>query len=88
MAIDDQRIQQDLTDVFHSIFEDEDLVVSRDLTADRVEGWDSLTHVRLLLTVERKFHIKLSAPEVARLKSVGDLVDIIKVKVEGKGNSS
>jgi acyl carrier protein len=84
MAMDGQRIQAELTDVFHSVFDDDDIVVTRDLTADKVDGWDSLTHVRLLLSVERKFGIKITAPEIARLKSVGDLIDIIEVKVAGK----
>lgn len=82
--MDEQQIKEELTDVFHQVFDDDELVVTRDLTADKVEGWDSLAHVRLLLTVERKFKIKISASEAARLKTVGDLIDMIGVKVQGK----
>ena len=76
------RIETELTGVFHQVFDD-DVVLTRDLTADQVEGWDSLAHVRLLLTIERKFNVKISPPEAARLKTVGDLVDLLERKCAG-----
>jgi acyl carrier protein len=51
-----------------------------EMTARDVEEWDSLAHVRLLLTIERKFQIKFSASEVGGLKTVGDLVLLIERK--------
>jgi acyl carrier protein len=48
-----------------------------------VDGWDSLAHIRLLLTIERKFQIKFSAPEVGGLQTVGDLVSLIERKTGG-----
>ena len=70
-----------LTEVFHNVFADDDIVVSPDLTADDVAGWDSLKHVRLLLTVERTFQIKFAASEVNKLNNVGELVKLIQAKV-------
>jgi acyl carrier protein len=68
----------ELNNIFRNIFEDEDLVVRRETTAADVPGWDSLQHVSLILRVESRFGIRLSSSEVADLKSVGDLIDIIK----------
>ena len=70
-------IYDKLTDVFHDVFEDDEIVLSPQLTAKDVEGWDSLTHVRLMLTVERAFSIKITAAEIGRLNSVGDLAELI-----------
>jgi acyl carrier protein len=75
------RIQEDLTQIFHNVFMDSSIVVHRDLTANQVEGWDSLTHVRLLLTAERKFGVRFSAAEAGQLKTVGDLLDLLRSKV-------
>jgi acyl carrier protein len=47
------------------------------MTAADVDGWDSLTHVRLMLSVERAFATKFTASEIGRLKTVGDLVELI-----------
>jgi len=66
-----------LTSVFRDVFDDDALEVDSAMTADDVGGWDSLTHVRLMLSVERAFATKFTASEIGRLKTVGDLIDLI-----------
>ena len=68
-----------LTTIFHDVFDD-DLVVTRELSASQVDGWDSLTHLRLILSVERAFKVKFSAAETGKLQNVGDLADLIESK--------
>jgi acyl carrier protein len=75
------EIQKNLTSAFHDVFDDEDIVLSSDLTAQDVQEWDSLAHVRLMLTVEREFKVKFSAAETANLKNVGELIDLIESKL-------
>ncbi|MFT3905869.1 MAG: acyl carrier protein [Steroidobacteraceae bacterium] len=69
-----------LTPIFHDVFDDEGLQLTPQLSADDVDDWDSLMHVRLILAIEQKFGIKFSAAEVGRLKNVGDLVQLIAAK--------
>jgi acyl carrier protein len=69
-----------LTDVFHDVFDDDSIVVTPELNADDVDEWDSLAHVRLVLAVEKKFGLKFSAAEVARLKNVGEFATLIQTK--------
>jgi acyl carrier protein len=72
-----KEIYERLTDIFRDIFDDDALIVRPDLTADAVDGWDSLSHIRLLLTIEKAFKIKFSAAEIGKLRNVGELVAII-----------
>jgi acyl carrier protein len=74
-------IEEGLTQIFRNVFEDDTLVVHRALTAKDVAGWDSLTHVRLLLTAERRFGVRITAAEAGQLKTVGDLMDLLHKKV-------
>lgn len=74
------KILARLNEVFQEVFDDEDLTVSRETTAPDVEGWDSLMHVRLVINVEKAFGVRFSSTEVAALKNVGDLVDLIETK--------
>jgi acyl carrier protein len=67
----------DITDVFHQVFDDEELVVTRETTAGDVEGWDSLTHVTLMLAIEKRFGVKFKSAQVASLKNVGELIDLV-----------
>lgn len=78
------EIYQRLNGVFSDIFDEDGIVVRPDLTAKDVDGWDSLTHIRLMLTVEKVFGIKFSASEIGMLSNVGDLVERIESKTSAK----
>jgi acyl carrier protein len=69
-----------LTSIFREVFDDDDLVLKPELTANDVDGWDSLAHIRLILSVQKAFSVKFSAVEMSRLKNVGDLVALTKHK--------
>lgn len=80
----DTEIYQKLTAVFHDVFDDDEIALSPELTADEVDGWDSLAHIRLMLSVQKAFGIKFSPVETGKLENVGALVALIKKKSEAK----
>lgn len=69
-----------LTEIFREVFDDDDLVVEPALTAADVEEWDSLNHIRLVLSIEKGFGLRFSAAEVGSLKNVGEFVELIQSK--------
>ena len=75
-----EDIYSKLTLLMQEVFDDETVVATPDLTADDVEEWDSLSHIRLIVTVQKAFNVKLSAGEVGNLKNVSELVDLIQAK--------
>lgn len=77
--MDEAQIYERLTEIFRDIFDDA-ISVTPELSANDVDGWDSLTHIRLMLTVEKAFKIKLSTSEIGGLKEVSDLVTLIKAR--------
>lgn len=66
-----------LTEVFHDVFDDDDIVITRDTTAGDIKDWDSVMHINLMLKVETAFGLKMSAADATGLKNVGQLVDLI-----------
>lgn len=74
--MDDAGVYARLTEIFEDVFDDE-IKVTPELSAKDVDGWDSLSHIRLILTIEKKFKIKFSTSEVGRLENVRDLVALI-----------
>lgn len=74
------EIYAKLTPVFQDVFDEESLELRPDLTARDVDGWDSLTHIRLMLSVERAFKVKFSTSEIGKLANVGDLVTLLEVR--------
>lgn len=79
--MDDAQIYARMGDVFQDVFDDDSIQVSPELSAKDVDGWDSLTHIRLILTVQKAFNVKFSTSEIGKLENVGDLVELIKARV-------
>ncbi|HWQ04096.1 MAG TPA: acyl carrier protein [Longilinea sp.] len=73
-------ITSELIQIFQQVFGDPAINLSPEMTADDVEGWDSLSHANLILAIENHFRIEFSRKELAGLKSVGDLTRVIESK--------
>lgn len=73
-----EEIYERLETIFRDVFDDDSLLVTSDLTARDVEGWDSMMNVQLMLSVERAFNVHFSASQIASLGKVGDLAALIK----------
>ena len=71
------RVQE----VFREELELDDLVLNDETTADDVEEWDSLSHVQLVVALEKAFGIKFTSSEILSWDNVGDLVDCINKKL-------
>jgi acyl carrier protein len=78
-----KEVIQKLTEIFRDVLDYPDLVLTGDLTADKVDGWDSMSHIDLLVAIERGFKIKFATREVTSLKNVGALIDLVMAKTEG-----
>jgi|HubBroStandDraft_3_1064219.scaffolds.fasta_scaffold182587_2 acyl carrier protein len=76
------EIYTEFTKIFRQVFDDDSIALRPDLTANDVEGWDSFSHIRLVLTVEKFFGVKFSASEISKLKNVEGLVDLVRSKVK------
>ena len=66
-----------LTEMFRDVFLRDDIVLTQELTAADVAGWDSMKQVDLVLHVEECFSVKLTSREIDRLRRVGDFADLI-----------
>ena len=75
---------EDLQPVFRDILDQPDLVLTRESNANNVEDWDSLAHINLVTSIEKRYKIKFGLGELQELKNVGDMIDLIKVKLASK----
>jgi acyl carrier protein len=74
-------IMSRVQEVFRDELELDDLVLTDETTADDVEEWDSLSHVQLVVALEKAFSIKFTSREILSWDNVGDLVDCIGKKL-------
>lgn len=75
--MDQPQIYSRLAEIFRNLFDEDSLQLSPELSAKDVDGWDSLTHIRLILTIEKAFKLRFSTAEIGKLENVGDLVTLI-----------
>lgn len=77
----EEEIHRKLTGVFRDVFDEPTLEIRGDTTADDVEAWDSLTHINLIVAVEKAFGVSFTTREVLKLANVGDLLRLIAARV-------
>jgi acyl carrier protein len=67
-------IAETLNQIFRMVFDDDTIQIRPDMTANDVDGWDSLSHVTLITTIESKFNIRFTQKELLKQRKVGDLI--------------
>lgn len=68
---------KDLTAIFRESLDNDSLTLTEATTAKDVDGWDSITHVLIMVAVEKKFRVKFTAGEIQQLQNVGELAKLI-----------
>jgi acyl carrier protein len=69
-----------VTEIFRSVFNNPTLELTQRSSVDDVPGWDSMTHISLIVEAECRFGILFQAAEIESLHSVGELVRAIEAK--------
>ena len=78
----EQEIYAALSEVFGDVFLRDDLTLTPGLSAKDVPGWDSFKQIEIVMATEQRFGIKLRTREIDGLKSVGDLADLVSLKLQ------
>lgn len=76
----DEVIKQ-VNNIFIDVLDDDDIVLSRETTANDIEEWDSLNHIQLVVAIEKHFKIKFTSSEIQNFKNVGEMCAVISTKI-------
>ena len=68
-------------EVFHDVFDNNDIVVTEQTNANDIEEWDSLIHITLISAVEDEFDVSFDMKTVVSMKNVGDMIDAIEEQI-------
>ena len=72
-----QEILNTLISIFAETLDEDIIQLTEQTTAEDVEGWDSLSHVQIVVAVERKFKLRFTSREIQSWKNIGELIDSI-----------
>ena len=78
--MDKNQILTEVQDIFRDVLDNEDIVLANETVADDIEEWDSLTHIQLIVAIEKHFKIKFTSKEILSWKNVGEMIDCISTK--------
>lgn len=78
--MDRDQIRSRIADILSDLLDRDGIVLSDATTADQVDGWDSLSHLRLLVAIEGELAIGFQVSEL-NPGNVGELVDVIQSKL-------
>jgi acyl carrier protein len=70
-----------ITEILSEVIDSPQLQLTEESTADGVEDWDSVNHVKLLIALESDLGIQFGTDEVNGIKNVGGLIDAIQTKL-------
>lgn len=73
-------ILKKVNDIFIDVLDDEEIVIDATTTADDVDEWDSLTHIQLIVAIEKSFGLRFTSQEIQGWKNVGEMLNCIENK--------
>lgn len=76
-----EQIINELQKIFRDVFDDDSITITRELNSNMIEDWDSLSHIRLIATIEKSFKLKFNFREIQELDNVGEMIDLIENKL-------
>ena len=67
--------------IFRDVLDNEDIVLTDATTANDVDDWDSLTHIQLIVAIDKYFRIKFTSREILSWNNVGEMISCIVTKM-------
>ena len=74
------QILAEVQEIFQDVLDNEDIELAAETVADDIDEWDSLTHIQLIVAIEKHFKIKFTSKEILSWKNVGEMIDCIATK--------
>ena len=75
------EITEQLNTIFRDVFDDENILLTEQITAQDIDGWDSLTHILIVVAIEKKLKLRFTSNEILSWKNVGELMNCIEGKI-------
>ena len=72
-----KEIFKKLNEIFCDVLDLDEVELTESTSADDIEEWDSLSHIQIIVAIEKAFGIKFTSLEIMKWKNVGEMVDSI-----------
>jgi len=76
------EILKEVNEIFKDVLDNDNIVLGRETTAKDVEDWDSLTHIQLVVAIEKHFKLRFASSDILEWKNVGEMCDSIEKRLQ------
>lgn len=80
----DPEIYAKLETLFRDIFDDAAITLKPETSAVDIPEWTSFNHVNVIVGTENLFKVRFSTSDIEGLKNVGELVALVRKKLDKK----
>lgn len=82
MIMSREEVMQKVNGIFTDVMQNPHIVITDETTANDVAEWDSLSHIHLVLAIERAFNLRFTSREIQSWENVGELIDCVHSKIQ------
>lgn len=75
-----KEILSEINEIFIDTLDNEELIIEEKTQAKDVDDWDSLTHIMLVVAIEKHFKVKFTSKEIQSWNDVGEMINCISEK--------
>lgn len=76
-----EELKKRMQEIFRDVFDNDNIILTDSTSSDDIEEWDSLGHIQLIKTIEKKLNVKLTAKEIRSWEDVGEMLDCLLNKI-------
>ncbi|MBO5594789.1 MAG: acyl carrier protein [Prevotella sp.] len=78
-----EEIFSKLNEIFIDVLDlEDDIELTDETSANDIEEWDSLSHIQLIVAIEKAFDIKFTSLEIMKWRNVGEMVSSMEEKLK------
>ncbi len=76
-----QDILEQLVHIFRKELDNKKIVLTETTTASDIDEWDSLSHIQLIVAIEKAFKVRFNSAEIQSWQNLGKMIDSLEGKL-------
>lgn len=75
------EIMAEIEEIFRDVLDNDEIKLNEEMTSADIDEWDSLSHIQLVVAIEKHFKLKFTAAQISGWKNVGAMCQDIANRV-------